>query len=70
MFTRIKQYRKFLASAEKWISLIFLLQVGLCEKQIPVYLVWLNIDLFSRKSIILENRHIATFGAQNLCRVS
>ena len=70
MFTRIKQYRKLLASAEKWISLIFLPQVGLCEKQIPAYLVWLNIDLFSRKSIILENRHIATFGAQNLCRVS
>ena len=70
LFTRIKQYRKFLASAEKWISLIFLLQVGLCEKQIPVYLFWLNIDLFSRKSIILENRHIATFGAKHLCRVS
>ena len=39
-------------------------------KLITAYLVCLNIDLFSRKSIILENRHIATFGAQNVCQGS
>ena len=33
-------------------------------------LVWLNIDLFTRNSIITEFRLNATFGAQNLRRIS
>ena len=39
-------------------------------KQITTYFVWLNIDLFTRKSIITEFRLNAAFGAQNLRRIS
>ena len=35
-------------------------------KQITTYFVCLNIDLFTRKSIITELRQNAAFGAQNL----
>ena len=55
--------RHKMVSVKKWIWLILLSKEGLYMKQITAYFVWLNIDLFSRKSIILENRHIATFGA-------
>ena len=43
---------------------------GLSVKQITTYLVWLNIDIFTRKSIITEFRLNAAFGAQNLRRIS
>ena len=55
--------RHKMASVKKWIWLTLLSKEGVYMEQITAYLVWLNIDLFSRKSIILENRHIATFGA-------
>ena len=44
------------ATAEKSILPVFQSWVSLGEKQTTAYFVWLNIDLFSRKSIITEFR--------------
>lgn len=51
-------------SVEKFISLILLTLVGLNVKHIAAYLVWLNIYLFPKNSIITELRQNATFGTQ------
>ena len=52
------------------ILLIFSGWLGLSVKEITTYFVWLNIDLFTTKSIITELRQNAAFGAQNLGRIS
>lgn len=54
------------ASAEKPASLTFSILVDLNVKKITAYFVWLNIVLFSRKSIIAKFGQNATFEAQNL----
>ena len=58
------------ATAKKKILLIFSGWLGFSVKQITTYFVWLNINLFTRKSIITELRLNAAFGAQNLRRIS
>ena len=46
-------------------------QVGLGVKQITTYFVWLNINLFTRKSVTLTVFRLnAAFGAQNLRKIS
>ena len=45
-----------LATVKTSIRLIFSSEVGLREKQTTAYFAWLNIDLFSRKSILIEYR--------------
>jgi len=58
------------ATAKKSIPLMFSALVGLSVKQITTCFVWLNIDLFTRKSIITEFRQNAAFGTQNLRQIS
>ena len=58
------------ATTKKSFQLIFSGQVGLSVKQVAAYFLWLNIDLFTRKLIIIAIRQNAAFGTQNLRRVS
>ena len=65
-----QHFQNMVATAKENILLIFSGWQGLSVKQITTYFVWLNIDIFARKLIITELRQNATFGAQNLRRIS
>ena len=58
------------ATAEKSISLISQSLVGLNGKYVTAYFIWLNIILFSRKSIITEFCKNAAFEAQKFRQMS
>jgi len=70
MCPKSKHFQNIAATAPKKILLIFSGLAGLSVKQIATCFVCLNIDLFTRKSIITEFRQNAAFGAQNLRRIS